>query len=263
MQQWWHISEYREANDLLLYMIQFATSPFGTLHSLWLPYTIAWQLLVHSSGITKMQNMEERNNGIADQRNSRITELDIKMLGDSYANKSHWRVLLPRKVWISNEKKGNRYIDNCLEVVCAEMLLWIKTAANRSFLAQKLEKGTVQPTIHSTAEPPSLAEVENHPILCPDSMIATCNTTYLVPTPSTRQAFGSWGGGINWRCVWGGGWIALPPWRWWVWCMHVHVCHCVWVSGMWCVCVCMRARAKMSGVCMWCVCICAFVRVEV
>ena len=59
------------------------------------------------------------------------------MADESYANKSLWRVLQPRKVRISNERKGNWYIDNFLEVVCPEMLLQIKTAANRSFLAQK------------------------------------------------------------------------------------------------------------------------------
>ena len=41
------------------------------------------------------------------------------MADDSYANKSGWRVLLPRKVRISNERKGNGYIDKFLEVVCA------------------------------------------------------------------------------------------------------------------------------------------------
>ena len=50
----------------------------------------------------------------------------------------------------------------------------MKTAANRSFLAEKHKKGTVQPTINSMGEPPSLAEVELHPILCPDAMAATC-----------------------------------------------------------------------------------------
>ena len=75
------------------------------------------------------------------------------MADDSYVNKSRWRVLLLRKVRISNESNGNGYIDNCLEVVCAKMLLRMKTAVNRSFLAQKnLEKGTVQPTIHAMAD---------------------------------------------------------------------------------------------------------------
>ena len=75
-------------------------------------------------------------------------ELDnIKMADDSYANKSRWRALLPRKVRISNERKENGYIDNCLEVVCAEMLLRMKTAANRSFLAQKPRER--QRTTHS------------------------------------------------------------------------------------------------------------------
>ena len=59
------------------------------------------------------------------------------MADDSYANKSHWRALLLKKVRISNESKGNGYIDNCLEVVCTEMLLRMKTAAHHSFLAQK------------------------------------------------------------------------------------------------------------------------------
>ena len=48
------------------------------------------------------------------------------MADESYANKSRWRVLLPRKVRISNEMKGNGYIANFLEVVCPEMLLRMK-----------------------------------------------------------------------------------------------------------------------------------------
>ena len=45
------------------------------------------------------------------------------MADDSYANKSRWHMLLTKKVRISNEMKGNRYIDNSLEVIRAEMLL--------------------------------------------------------------------------------------------------------------------------------------------
>ena len=70
--------------------------------------------------------------------------------------------------------KGNGFIYNSMEVVRAEMFLRMKTAANCSFLAEKNEKGTVQPTIHFTREPLSLAKVELHPILCPDAMTATC-----------------------------------------------------------------------------------------
>ena len=72
-----------------------------------------------------------------------------------------------------NEMKRNGYIYNSLEVVRTEMLLRMKTAANRSFLAEKHEKGTAQLTINSTGEPPLLAEVELHPILCPDATAAT------------------------------------------------------------------------------------------
>ena len=84
-------------------------------------------------------------------RNSGITGLDnIKMANDSYANMSRWRALLPRKVRVSNESKGIGYIDNCLEVVCAEMLLRMKTAANRSFLAQKTRERHRTTHYHST-----------------------------------------------------------------------------------------------------------------
>ena len=36
--------------------------------------------------------------------------------------------------------KGNGHIDTYLDVVCTEMFLRMKTAANRSFLVNKLEK---------------------------------------------------------------------------------------------------------------------------
>ena len=68
------------------------------------------------------------------------------MMDDSYANKCRWHEFLPRKVRSLNEVKGNRYIDNSLEVVRAEMFLQMKTAANRSFHADKPEKVTIQPT---------------------------------------------------------------------------------------------------------------------
>ena len=63
---------------------------------------------------------------------------------------------------------------------------------------KKLEKGTVQPTIHSTAEPPSLAEVEFHPILL---------RVYHISCPHTQHQAGFWWG--KWRdklkvCEWGG-----------------------------------------------------------
>ena len=124
-------------------------------------------------------------------RNSGITELDnIKMADDSYANKSRWRALLPRKVRISNESKGNGYIDNCLEVVCAEMLLRMKTAAHRSFLAQKPQERprTTHYPLNGRA---SVARRSR------DSFFLAAYTAYLVPTPSTRQAFGRGSGGIN------------------------------------------------------------------
>ena len=98
------------------------------------------------------------------------------MADDSYANKSRWRARLPRKVRISNEKIGK----------------WI------------------QPTIHSTAEPPSLAEVEIHPILCPDAKIATCIPHISFPPPG-RLLVGEVEGSIEGMCVWGGGGIAFPP----------------------------------------------------
>ena len=75
-------------------------------------------------------------------RNSGITEYHVKMADDSYANKCRWHELLPRKARRSNEAKGNGYIDNSLEV---------KTAANRSFLADKLEKVTIQASIGSAS----------------------------------------------------------------------------------------------------------------
>ena len=110
------------------------------------------------------------------------------------------------------------YIDNFLEVVCPEMLLRVKTAANRSFL----EKGTVQPTVHSTAEPPSLAEVEIHPILCHDATIATCIPHISFPHPPPgRLLVGEVEGSIEGVC-WGEG--ELPS--------HLEVCECD-------VCMCM------------------------
>ena len=51
----------------------------------------------------------------------------------------------------SNEATGNGYIDNSSEVVCVEMFLRMKTAANRSFLTVKLKKVAIQPTIGSAS----------------------------------------------------------------------------------------------------------------
>ena len=113
------------------------------------------------------------------------------MADDSYANKSRWSALLPRKVRISNERKENGYIDNCLEVVCAEMLLRMKTAANRSFLAQKPRER--QRTTHYPINGQSLRR-----------LIATCIPHISFPPPG-RLLVGEVEGSIEGVCVEGGG----------------------------------------------------------
>ena len=95
--------------------------------------------------------------------------------------------------------KGNGYIDNYLDVVCAEMFLQIKTAANRSFLVYKFEKVAIQPIVPpplsmnppstQRGEPPSLAQVELHPILCPSATTTTCTPQVL---PQTQHQAGCW-----------------------------------------------------------------------
>ena len=124
-------------------------------------------------------------------------ELDnIKMADDSYAIKSRWRALLPRKVRILNERKGNGCIDNCLEVVCAEMFLRMKTAANHSFLARKKTRERHRTTHYPLYGRASVVRQSR------DSFFLAAYSTYLVPPSSTRQAFGR---GIEGLCVGGGG----------------------------------------------------------
>ena len=131
------------------------------------------------------------------------------MADDSYANKCRWREFLPRKVLRSNKAEENGHIGNSLEVVRTKMLLRMKTAANRSFLTDKPWKVTVQATIGSASMnspweggggggggAPSLAQVELHPILCPNATTATY-TPQVCPQTQHKQAVGSGFGGVN------------------------------------------------------------------
>ena len=134
----------------------------------------------------------------------------------------------------------------------SERVLQMKTAFNRSFLTDKLEKVAIQPTVNSASmNPPStqrgalplLAQVELHPILCPNATTATCTyTTSLAPKPNTRQAVGIGFGGV----------AKLPSHLEYFEALssphtHMHTnIQCVHAC-VWCVCVC---------VCVLCVCVC-------
>ena len=94
-----------------------------------------------------------------------------------------WCEFLPRKVQSLNEAKLNGYIDNSSEMVHAEMFLRMKTAANCSFLADKLEKVTrgsvsMNPsTIHSTGGTSTA-----RPSRASSYLMFQCNNSYMYTT---------------------------------------------------------------------------------
>ena len=146
---------------------------------------------------------------------------------------------------------------------------------------KKLEKGTVQSTIHSTGEPQLLAEAELHPILCPDATTATCTPHILSAHPApgrllVEEVEGSIEGG-------GGGGVKCPPtlkivsvvcacvslcvseWSVMCVCVYMRAYVCLWFDS---VCMCVCVCASEWSVCEWsvyvmCVYNCTFVRVEV
>ena len=120
------------------------------------------------------------------------------MADESYANKSLWHVLLPRKVRILNEGREMGISITSWKWFAQKCFIELKQQLIAVSSHKKLEKGTVQPTIHSMAEPPSLAEVEFPPILL---------RVYHISCPHTQHQAGFWWG--KWRdklkvCEWGG-----------------------------------------------------------